>query len=895
VIKEETPLAQITPYQAYVFSLKHYIDTFYTDKPLEKAKLILEDKGYKVYRYQIDAVSQALQIINDHNGVIIADVVGLGKSIVASTLAFVLGEKGIVISPPGLIENWEEYLEDFGLNRLGWKAYSVGKLEDILQTVNKDPEIKVVIVDEAHRFRNEATRSYDLLSKITKGKKVILLTATPFNNRPSDVFSLIKLFQIPKKSTLTLDGKAAYRFKDYENEFSDLVYIKTNYKKKKDKAKKLYKEIFGYETIDLKEVERRLKKLSKEIKNFIQPVMIRRNRLDLKNNPIYSKEIKDLPKVEDPIEVFYELNKKQSEFYDKVITKYFGEKGEFTGAIYVPYRYKEGFREQEEEKEDFIAISQENLRNFMKRLLVKRFESSFGAFKQSIENFLKVYEKAKKFIERTGFYILDRKLLDLSQEMNDDELLEELIKRLETLENQSKDIQKIKLSKDYYVYDLMEFEEKEKFLKDIDKDIELFKKILQEMEKLKLLEEDPKAEALIKYIEETLNKKENPKRKIIIFSEYRDTVKYLKEKLKKFRVLTVEGHISHNLIKTIKKNFDASLDKEDWEDDYDILLATDRISEGFNLARAGVVINYDIPWNPVRVIQRLGRINRIGQKVFDNLYIVNFFPTEKGEEHTRQKEIAQNKLLLIHNSIGEDAKIFSPDEEPTASELYRRLTTNPDEMEEESFLTKVIREFQEIKEKDPEVIKQIENLPYRLKVSKQGDNDELIVLIRKNNNLFIGYKDYSENRPKVVSFEDIYEKIKANKNEKPLEKSDKFWSAYQEIKDYETKKNHRKVNPKDYENQAINTLETLREKITDQDLIEVIENLKKAISDYGIIPTYTLKAILELDTNDIEQCKSTLYNIQKELGGKDFLKDLQKKINNTNENIVIAIENIKPL
>ncbi|MGC9189076.1 MAG: SNF2-related protein, partial [Sulfurihydrogenibium sp.] len=359
VIKEETPLAQITPYQAYVFSLKHYIDTFYTDKPLEKVKLILEDKGYKVYRYQTDAVSQALQIINDHNGVIIADVVGLGKSIIASALAFVLGEKGIVISPPGLIENWEEYLKDFGLNNLGWKAYSVGKLEDILEIVNNDPEVKVVIVDEAHRFRNEETKSYDLLSKITKGKKVILLTATPFNNRPSDVFSLIKLFQIPKKSTLTLDGKAVNRFKDYENEFSKLVYIKTNYKshnkKKKELAKKYYKEIFGYETIDIKEVEERLKKLSRRIKNFIQPVVIRRNRLDLRNNPIYSKEVKDLPKVEDPIEVLYGLNKKQSEFYDKVITKYFGEKGEFTGAIYVPYKYKEGFREQEEEKEDFIA------------------------------------------------------------------------------------------------------------------------------------------------------------------------------------------------------------------------------------------------------------------------------------------------------------------------------------------------------------------------------------------------------------------------------------------------------------------------------------------------------------------------------------------------------------
>ncbi|MGC8869457.1 MAG: SNF2-related protein, partial [Sulfurihydrogenibium sp.] len=338
-----------------------------------------------------------------------------------------------------------------GLNNLGWRAYSVGKLEDILEIVNNDPEVKVVIVDEAHRFRNEETKSYDLLSKITKGKKVILLTATPFNNEPSDVFSLIKLFQIPKKSTLTLDGKAIYRFKDYENEFKSLVKIKKDYKQNKDETKRLYKKIFGYETIDLKEVERRLKKLSKEIKNFIQPVVIRRNRLDLKNNPIYSEEVKDLPEVKDPIEVFYELNKKQSEFYDRVITEYFGENGKFTGAIYVPYKYfkKEG------EKEDFEAISQESLRSLIKRLLIKRLESSFGAFEQSIRNLLEVYKNAENFIEKTGYYVLDRRLLDLSQEINDDDLLEELIK-LEDLQNQQK--------KDYYIlYDLIKFEkEKDK-------------------------------------------------------------------------------------------------------------------------------------------------------------------------------------------------------------------------------------------------------------------------------------------------------------------------------------------------------------------------------------------------------------------------------------------------
>lgn len=109
------------------------------------------------------------------------------------------------------------------------------------------------------------------------------------------------------------------------------------------------------------------------------------------------------------------------------------------------------------------------------------------------------------------------------------------------------------------------------------------------------------------------------------------------------------------------------------------------------LNRAGMVINYDIPWNPVRVIQRLGRINRISKKVFDKLYIMNFFPTEKRPSTSVQKEIAQNKMFMIHNTLGEDSKIFDIDEEPSPAGLYQKLTQNPETGDEESFYTKIVQ------------------------------------------------------------------------------------------------------------------------------------------------------------------------------------------------------------
>ena len=223
-----------------------------------------------------------------------------------------------------------------------------------------------------------------------------------------------------------------------------------------------------------------------------------------------------------------------------------------------------------------------------------------------------------------------------------------------------------------------------------------------------------------------------PKRKIIIFSEYLDTVKYLEAILRKHygeRILVIAGDLSAQKISQINKNFDAAYSEQN--DDFDILLASDKISEGFNLNRAGLVINYDIPWNPVRVIQRVGRINRISRKVFNDLYIVNFFPTERGAELVKSREIASNKMFLIHSTLGEDAKIFDIDEEPTPSGLFNRIQQNPDEQEEESFYTKALKEYLKIKKAHPELISALKKYPPRIKVAKRYSENELLVFMRK--------------------------------------------------------------------------------------------------------------------------------------------------------------------
>ena len=158
----------------------------------------------KTLSISIGCGRQALATIEKNNGVVIADVVGLGKTVVACAIAQELKKRGIVICPPGLMGNrnknsgWKMYLEQFKL--YDWEVRSIGDLEETSKFVNKAKDIEVVIIDEAHRFRNQDTKDYEYLKNICRNKNVILLTATPFNNRPGDILSLLKLFITPKKS-----------------------------------------------------------------------------------------------------------------------------------------------------------------------------------------------------------------------------------------------------------------------------------------------------------------------------------------------------------------------------------------------------------------------------------------------------------------------------------------------------------------------------------------------------------------------------------------------------------------------------------------------------------------------------------------------------------------------
>ena len=878
VIKN-SPLGVIEPFLAYAYTLKNYIDTLKSYKTPRELKYLFESKGYKPFAYQLDAVVQAVETIKSLGGIILADVVGLGKSVIASAIAHLLGKRGIVIAPPHLVGDktqgtgWYKYLRDFELLSLGWEVFSLGKLEDVFEFVRKENDIEVVIVDEAHRFRNENTKNYELLNLICRGKKVILLTATPFNNKPSDIFALLKLILPPKNSPLVVDKNLKDRFVYYENQFEKLSYIlkycNSSSKEKRKKAVKLYKELFGEKSIDTSKVKRRIKDLARRIRSVISPVVIRRNRLDLVKHPIYSKEITDLPKVKDPKEVFYELTEEQLKFYDKVLKVFLPpeEGGKFSGAIYMPILYEKSKSEIKnlEDKENFDYWIQRNLYDFMRRLLVRRLESSFGAFKDSIESFIKIHKTVLDFIKETNLYFLDRSLIE--KVINGDLELEEALKLY------AEKVKKRELDKRFHrVYEIEKFKRKKQFLKDIERDIKLLEEIKEDMKKVGLTDrdKDPKAQELVKLLKKLLED-----RKVVIFTEFVSTANHLREILEKHfpgKVLYAYGNISKSVMEQIYENFDASYGKQ--KNDYSILLATDKLSEGFNLNRAGAVINYDIPWNPVRVIQRVGRVNRIGKKVYDEIYIFNFFPTEKGADITKAREIASQKLFMIHNILGEDSKILEPDEEPSPSKLFEAVNRNPDLLEEESLETKVFNEWERIQKENPEILKELEELSNRVKTAKRGKENKILTFVRRKN-IFFCVEKKPNTFPEEKPFEEVLSEIKTDRGEKSLKLSENFWRDYQHIQNYIKGKLVKvaKVSRTDIESLALNNLQSLLKKTKNQEVRDFIKQLLEEIKNFGTLPERTLRTLARLREEDFEEELLKLKKILPLSGTKEQPKD----------------------
>ncbi len=231
--------------------------------------------------------------------------------------------------------------------------------------------------------------------------------------------------------------------------------------------------------------------------------------------------------------------------------------------------------------------------------------------------------------------------------------------------------------------------------------------------------EDPKLEVFVEYLKNILlDKSINQQSKLVVFSESKETTGYLERELPKYisaNILSVDSKTRKDRMPTVRENFDANLDKLKQKDDYSIILTTEVLAEGVNLHRSNVIVNYDTPWNSTRLMQRIGRVNRIGSTA-DEVYVFNFYPTAKVNNDIELEKKAIMKLQSFHAALGEDSQIYSPDEETETFGLFDK------ELEEEKDeKLAYLMMLRDIKAKNPGLFKQIKNMPLRARVGRKKE------------------------------------------------------------------------------------------------------------------------------------------------------------------------------
>lgn len=627
----------VKPYDLYIKMLMEY----FSDRVLATDDNNPFDmpEGYTKYDYQMDAVVEGYQKLIRYDGFFLADVVGLGKTVIATMIAkkFLIENgrdktKILVVYPPAVEQNWKATFKDFGIDKYA-KFVTNGSLSKVLDEENYNywnaDEYDLILVDEAHKFRSHTTSAFEQLQEICKmprieqgnipgyKKKVMLISATPMNNTPADIYNEIQLFQDPRRCTI--DGVA-----NLTAFFSPLI--------------KEFQQLRKDPNFDVTQ----FKKLAEHVRDrVIKPLTVRRTRTDIESVARYNKDVNGFPKVERPNASSYELNEHLADLFESAMQTL---DKELTYARYQAIAYLKP--EVSNGLYDNAELISRSLAGIRKNGLVKRLESSFYAFQVSLSNFRQANQNMLDMFNRDKVFIapdLDINNL-LESGYTDEEIEEKLNAKAEDNPKNS-------------VFKAEDF--KPEFIEMLQGDQETLEKMCKAWEKITDADDSKfaKFNELLKH--ELFKEDRNPEQKLVVFSESVDTVKYLERRINRKDVLVISADNRSKLFKTIRENFDANYKTK--LNDYNIILTTDVLAEGINLHRANVIVNYDTPWNSTRLMQRIGRVNRIGS-ASKHIYNYVFYPSREGNREINLNQIALSKIQTFHSTFGEDNQIYSQQE-----------------------------------------------------------------------------------------------------------------------------------------------------------------------------------------------------------------------------------------
>ena len=654
-----------------------------------KTKAIDETNIIKLFDFQKHAVVDALSALDKYDGAIIADVVGMGKTFVGSTILKYLQErdrrKPLIICPPHLQSMWNEFCLNNDINA---EIISRGKLGRGNFRLDKYISCDVVLLDESHNFRNSGTNSYDALSSFMDRSqaKMIMLTATPLSNKPSDIKNQLKLFpggdatKIHPASETGLDQFFRNNFS--RDEMSD---------KGRD-----------------------------QLRELLQHVMIRRTRRYIKNEYaqmddtgrhylLVGDERKYFPEREmenpDPYDIDKVYNKKY-EYIESLLSGNALKLARYTPAIYLRNEYIDDPLYSE------LRASPTAMSGIMRISLLKRMESSVKAFKTSIEHYRKGHIVFLELLKQGTMPIGKNFAGEIYERIARDDDYDGI--------SEDDDLRSIRSKYSIDAFDV------EAMKRDIMNDISIFSAI-EGFLNYDFDEYDDKLHKLADII------RTNRGKKTLVFTESAVTAKYISKYIKE----NVNG--MSNKMDEIDSNTKNKMDLIRRFDpvnnpgpnipkpkQIDLLISTDVLSEGVNLQIGQMVINYDFHWNPVKLIQRVGRVDRLGSE-HEKINIVNFLSNPRMDQDSSLRKIVENKIKRIHEIIGSDYAILHKNEVINEKDIFAVYAERNDNiLDIDTGLvfepSKFEGDVRKITRENAARQKEIANMPYGLRsaVSKSG-------------------------------------------------------------------------------------------------------------------------------------------------------------------------------
>jgi len=652
---------EYTPYEVYMKALYEYF----------KDELGSEQQGptrsaVELAEFQEDAVKKARKILARYDGVMIADSVGLGKTWIGKKLledyAYHLRQRALVICPASLRPIWERELADATISATILSQEELGREEfPALQFADAD----VVLLDESHNFRNRNAQRFGNLERLLGGnggrgrdgqrKKVILLTATPVSNDLFDLYNQFSLITQGDRSYFSVAGIGdLYRY-----------FLQARRGARHDTP--------GIALL-----------------NLLEEVVIRRTRSFIRkaypNATIAGKKV-HFPKRELKT-VEYNLEATYHGIYEFIVSG-------IESLQLAPYSL-ESYKKKGIEVDEFEAGREQALVGIFKSRYLKRFESSIEAFRISVR-------RALAFLQTFESYILEGRLLKSSdfhkalqylerESEEDDAVPESLADALD--ENQdARRVLSSMATVDPALYDLRKLHDA------VQHDVHVLLGIWERVQHI-----DPAHDSKLNRLKSLLSGELKGK-KLLIFTYYKDTARYLYRHLgdptnaQAQKFLDLVGNVlirrldsgNHpderiKIVQTFAPKANGQLEWVKTGKEIDILISTDVLSEGQNLQDCGYLLNYDLHWNPTRMVQRAGRIDRIGTD-FDVLWVYNMFPDQGLERLLGLVQSLNRKIADIDRLGMLDASVLGEEVHPQTFNTLRRIRQEDDTVieEEEQF------------------------------------------------------------------------------------------------------------------------------------------------------------------------------------------------------------------